>query len=60
MTLSEQRIRAGCDGKRRYAGPYTAHAALKRISKKREAGGKLEAYRCPHCQGWHLGQGLPR
>lgn len=41
-----------CDGKVRYGRQETADKAMLAMRKK---GRELEAYPCPHCEGFHLG-----
>ena len=51
-------------GKLRYASPQAAHAVIAKQGKRHEAQkraalswakGRLTAYRCPMCGGWHTG-----
>lgn len=47
-----------CIGKRRYE-----KADAKKVARHTETtygGGKLDAYRCPHCDWWHVGHPPPR
>lgn len=51
-----------CDGKERYATPQLAAAVARRRMasfRYRHKAPKtpLNAYRCPHCQAFHLGRG---
>lgn len=55
MSLAEVRA-AQCAGKERYAGYAAARKVLDRMNRRaRRASKGVNAYRCPHCHGWHIG-----
>lgn len=45
---------AQCEGKQRFASVDDIAKALRRT------GHKYNPYRCPYCQGWHVGGGISR
>jgi hypothetical protein len=49
---SQRRIQ--CHGKKRYVTITLARKAI-RLMKRRSNLTGLGAYRCPYCQGWHVG-----
>lgn len=54
---SKRRIRRKkCTGKKRYAAKEEAYAALWAIKQSDNYQYRhLQAYKCPFCKGWHLG-----
>ena len=46
---------ASCSGKRRYSRASAQHAVLAMAQKRHEP---FEAYRCRHCDFWHVGHPL--
>lgn len=43
---------SSCHGKVKYSESSAARAASKMLAKKQEP---FEAYKCRHCDGWHIG-----
>jgi hypothetical protein len=44
-----------CESKRRYDTRREAQAHIQRLIKQGAAPRLMNAYRCPHCKGWHVG-----
>jgi hypothetical protein len=53
--VSSEYWASACAHKVRYRNRATADAARRKLNRKRDRGGTLEAYRCPVCHGFHLG-----
>lgn len=49
--------RQGCNGKRQYATHDEAHRVARNM--RRHTDEPIGAYRCRHCQRWHLGTQTP-
>lgn len=56
---SRSSCESSCTGKVDYKSAETACKAARRMSGRARTG-KLEAYRCTYCQGWHIGHALWR
>lgn len=46
---------AACAHKVRYRNRATAERHRRKLNRKHDRGGAVEAYRCPVCYGFHLG-----
>lgn len=46
-----------CLAKQRFASRSLCAGALRQAHRKR---GNVDAYRCPHCRGWHIGTSTPK
>lgn len=45
-----------CDGKDPLPNPRVARQVASRIrNRRRDAGARVQAYRCPFCEHWHVG-----
>lgn len=44
-----------CVGKRRYTSKSQAKAAIAALKAKGNWSGRMSAYRCPHCELFHIG-----
>lgn len=55
-TVETPDVAAGCTGKKRYDGPFSAARALKAIKKRRSVDRGAAVYRCRHCDGYHIGR----
>lgn len=53
---SKRRIRRkACEGKQRFDSQTKATAALLSLQRDKGWQGRLNAYCCPFCKGWHYG-----
>lgn len=53
----EERVAAGCTGKEQFASHGMAAKVQRRRGKSRDRDlHSGEAYRCPHCHSWHIGE----
>lgn len=44
-----------CTGKRRYVSRREARHAIAKVTRGGSGAITLDAYRCPHCPCWHIG-----
>lgn len=42
-------------GKQTYTDPQHAELVIKMMRKEQRKGGFLMSYKCPHCDGYHIG-----
>ena len=49
--MKKKRHKPGCTGKMKHPDKRVALAALRNMNNA-----QMEAYRCRHCKGWHIGR----
>lgn len=59
MASKRAQRRRACEGKHRYDSEGQARAAIAALHARKGYQGRLRAYRCPHCNGYHFGH-MPR
>lgn len=47
-----------CEGKHRFANRGMASQVATKTNRTRDR--RMNVYRCPHCEGWHLGEHVRR